>query len=139
MCRRDSMVRMLKLKLHEIELFAKNPEASKQFYRDVLGIPLALDEKGLKCFDSGWPGLDIDLSVHFPCKVSLSFLVEDLDQFVQELREKGMSLSEIKSKLENSKKIRGNNSNSDTVDLLAQRVAEVVKAEVYRFLEKEAE
>ncbi len=58
---------------------------------------------------------------------------------VKELREKGMSLSEIKNKLENSKKIRGNNSNSDTVDLLAQRVAEVVRAEVYRFLEEEAE
>lgn len=84
----------MKLKLHEIELSAKNPEASKQFYRDVLGIPLALDEKGLKCFDSGWPGLDIDLSVHFPCKVSLSFLVADLDQFVQELREKGIQVED---------------------------------------------
>ncbi len=88
------MVRMLKLKLHEVELSVKNPEASKQFYRDVLDIPLALDEKGLKCFDSGWSGLDIDLSVHFSDKVSLSFLVEDLDQFVQELREKGIQVED---------------------------------------------
>jgi catechol 2,3-dioxygenase-like lactoylglutathione lyase family enzyme len=87
-------VRRLKLKLHEIELFVKNPEVSKQFYRDVLGIPLAVDEKGLKCFDSGWPGLDIDLSIHFPGKVSISFLVEDLDQFVHELREKGIQVDD---------------------------------------------
>jgi catechol 2,3-dioxygenase-like lactoylglutathione lyase family enzyme len=85
---------MLKLKLHEIELHAKDPEASKQFYRDVLGLPLALDEEGLKCFDSGWPGLDLDVSVHFPGTVSISFLVEDLDHFVHELRAKGVPVED---------------------------------------------
>ena len=84
----------MKLKLHEIELHAKNPETSKQFYRDVLGLPLALDEQGLKCFDSGWPGLDIDVSIHFPGTVSLSFLVDDLDQYVHELRAKGVQVDD---------------------------------------------
>ncbi|MBW2662579.1 MAG: MerR family transcriptional regulator [Deltaproteobacteria bacterium] len=55
---------------------------------------------------------------------------------VKELREKGMSLSEIKYKLGNSKKIRGNNSDSDTIDLLADHIAEIVKAGVYNFFEK---
>ena len=49
------------LKLHEIELNAKDSEASKRFYNDLLGVPVNIDQKGLKCFDSGWPGLDIDI------------------------------------------------------------------------------
>lgn len=80
----------MKIKLHEIELNAKDPEASKRFYNQVLGIPVSLDDEGLKCFDSGWPGLDVDASVHFPGKVSISFLVEDIDVFVRDLRAKGI-------------------------------------------------
>ena len=52
---------------------------------------------------------------------------------VKELREKGMSLVEIKRQINNTNK--GDNSNSNRVDLLAARVAEVVKAEVNRFFE----
>ncbi|MCK4469876.1 MAG: MerR family transcriptional regulator [Desulfobacterales bacterium] len=54
---------------------------------------------------------------------------------VKELREKGMSLAEIKRQINNTNK--GDNSNSNRVDLLAARVAEVVKAEVNRFFEGE--
>ena len=84
----------MKLKLHEIELNAKDPEASKRFYHDLLGIRINLDQKGLKCFDSGWSGLDLDVSVHFPGKVSISFLVDDLDQFVKKLRGKGIEVDD---------------------------------------------
>jgi len=84
----------MKLKLHEIELNAKDPEASKSFYTDLLGIPVNVDQNGLKCFDSGWLGLDIDASVHFPGKVSISFLVEDIDQFVNGLRDKGVQVDD---------------------------------------------
>ena len=84
----------MKLKLHEIELDAIDPEASKKFYSDVLGLPVNRDQEGLKCFDSGWPGLDIDASVHFPGKLSLSFLVEDIDQFIKELRDKGIQVDD---------------------------------------------
>ncbi len=70
----------MKLKLHEIELYTKDPEASKRFYNDQLGLPLNVDQNGLKCFDSGWPGLDVDASIHFPGRVSISFLVDDVDQ-----------------------------------------------------------
>ncbi len=84
----------MKLKLHEIELNAKDPEASKKFYSDVLGLPINRDQEGLKCFDSGWAGLDIDTSVHFPGKVSISFLVEDIDQFIKELRDKGIQVDD---------------------------------------------
>lgn len=84
----------MKLKLHEIELNAKDPDASKRFYSGLLEIPTKTDLEGLKCFDSGWPGLDIDTSVHFPGKVSISFLVEDIDQFVNELRDKGIQVDD---------------------------------------------
>lgn len=54
---------------------------------------------------------------------------------IKELRKRGMSLAEIKRKLSNSGKVKGDHSNSDRIDLLANRVAEVVRAEVHRFLE----
>jgi len=84
----------MKIKLHEIELDAKDPEASKRFYHETLGIPINLDENGLKCFDSGYTGLDIDASVHFPGKVSISFLVEDIDAYAKELRAKGLDVDD---------------------------------------------
>jgi catechol 2,3-dioxygenase-like lactoylglutathione lyase family enzyme len=82
----------VKLKLHEIELNAKDPEASKKFYHETLGLPMGQDQKGLKVFNVGWPSLDLDASVHFPGKVSISFLVNDLDTFVRQLRAKGIQV-----------------------------------------------
>jgi catechol 2,3-dioxygenase-like lactoylglutathione lyase family enzyme len=82
----------MQLKLHEIELSAKDPETSKKFYNDIIGLPVAVDQDGLKVFDSGWPGIDIDTSTHYPGKTSVSFLVEDLDKFVAELCAKGVKV-----------------------------------------------
>ena len=56
---------------------------------------------------------------------------------VKELREKGMSLAEIKKQINNTNKLQNDNTDFDRVDLLAERVAEVVKAEVNRFFEWE--
>ncbi len=53
------------------------------------------------------------------------------------LKKAGLSLAEIKIKLENNHS--ENNSNREDIDSFAERVAEVVKAEVQRFLEKAAE
>jgi DNA-binding transcriptional MerR regulator len=58
---------------------------------------------------------------------------------VKELREKGMSLAEIKRQINNINKLQNDNTDFDRVDLLAERVAEVVKVEVNRFFEWEAE
>jgi DNA-binding transcriptional MerR regulator len=58
---------------------------------------------------------------------------------IKNLTKRGMSLAEIKRKLSNSDKAKGDYSNSDRIDFLANRVAEVVKAEVNRFFEGEAE
>ena len=54
---------------------------------------------------------------------------------IQKLKWKGMSLTAIKRKLNNSDK--GDNPNSNSVDLLAERVAAAVKAEVNRFFNGE--
>jgi DNA-binding transcriptional MerR regulator len=51
---------------------------------------------------------------------------------IKKLRNQGMSLSEIRSRLSQDQK--GDDPGVRRIDLLAQRVAEVVKAEVYDFL-----
>jgi DNA-binding transcriptional MerR regulator len=55
---------------------------------------------------------------------------------IKKLKETGMSLVEIKRKLSNSGREYGDHSNSMRVSLLADRVVEVVKTEVYRFFEE---
>jgi len=52
---------------------------------------------------------------------------------IKKLKRKGMSLPEIKRKFSNGD--REGNTNSSRIDLLADRVAEVVRAEVNRFFE----
>jgi catechol 2,3-dioxygenase-like lactoylglutathione lyase family enzyme len=82
----------MKIKFHEIELSAKDPNASKKFYHEILGLPVAVDQEGLKVFDSGRPGIDVDVSTHNPGKTSMSFLVDNLDKFAAELRAKGIKV-----------------------------------------------
>lgn len=79
----------MKLKLHEIELNAKDVEASGVFYHDLLGLAVAVDQEGLKVFDTGWPGVDLNASTHKPGKLTISFLVEDIEECIAELTEKG--------------------------------------------------
>jgi len=56
---------------------------------------------------------------------------------IKKLSDEGLSLVEIKKKLNSGVRENTNNSNSNKIDLLANRVAEVVKAEVHRFFENE--
>jgi catechol 2,3-dioxygenase-like lactoylglutathione lyase family enzyme len=84
----------MKIKLHEIELNSAKPEVSKEFYGTLLGLPVNVDQDGLKCFGSGLPGLDLDASVHFPGKTSISFLVNDIEAYAAMLREKGLEVDE---------------------------------------------
>jgi DNA-binding transcriptional MerR regulator len=52
---------------------------------------------------------------------------------IKRQRQKGMSLSEIRIELNHGNSVRL--SNSGKIDLLANRIAEVVRAEVYHFFE----
>jgi len=60
---------------------------------------------------------------------NVSIIVE-----IKMLKKEGLSLFEIKRKLENSR--IGNNSSPEGIDLLAERVAEVVRSVVVRFFEE---
>ena len=57
---------------------------------------------------------------------------------IKRLRDEGLGLVEIKRRLGNSGHENMNDSNSNDIDQLADRVAEVVKREVHRFLENES-
>ena len=80
------------MKLHEIGLYAADPEASKRFYHDVLGLRLDHDEPGLAVFGSGWPGLEIGACSGYPDRVHISFIVDDVDRVADELRAKGVEV-----------------------------------------------
>jgi len=56
---------------------------------------------------------------------------------IKNLRGKGMTLAEIKRELSNSDKADRNHLSSNRIDFLANRVAEVVREEVYRFFQRE--
>jgi DNA-binding transcriptional MerR regulator len=60
--------------------------------------------------------------------------IATIDQ-IKELRKKGMKLSDIKREFSNDN--RGNFFNASKVDLLANKVAEIVRAEVYNFFKEE--
>jgi len=61
------------------------------------------------------------------------FIIEE----IRRLKRKGLSLVDIKNKLDNSYNAEEGNSNSQRVDLLADQVAEMVKSAIYRFFERE--
>ncbi len=84
----------MKLRLLEIELHSDNPEASKQFYCEQLGLETYVDEHGLKVFGSGIPDLDVIKSPHFPGKISISFYAEDIQACADELISKGVEIVE---------------------------------------------
>ncbi|MEN8127876.1 MAG: VOC family protein [Planctomycetota bacterium] len=85
----------MKLILHEVELNSKDVESSEKFYHDLLGLPVHVDQEGLKVFDSGWSGLDLNVSVHNPGKTTISFLVDNLDEFIAMLKDNGHKVGDI--------------------------------------------
>jgi len=87
----------MRIKLHEVELNTGKSRESREFYEKKLGLKLNLDEdKGLNVFDSGWPGLDFNTSVHRPGKTIISFITDDLPAYVTRLRESGIPVSDPK-------------------------------------------
>jgi hypothetical protein len=56
---------------------------------------------------------------------------------IKRLQERGKSLSEIRGNLMRNRKKKESDPNNSNIDFLADRIAKVVRDEVYRFLEKE--
>jgi catechol 2,3-dioxygenase-like lactoylglutathione lyase family enzyme len=84
----------MELRLLEIELHSEDPEASKRFYGDQLGLPTFVDEHGLKVFGSGIPDLDLIKSPHFPGRVSISFFSDNIEACLAELESRGVEIVE---------------------------------------------
>ena len=61
------------------------------------------------------------------------FIIEE----IQRLKRKGLSLVDIKKKLDNNYSVEEDNPNSPRIDLLANQIAEMVRSTIYRFLERE--
>jgi len=53
---------------------------------------------------------------------------------IKRLRDRGMSLAEIRVQFSN--KMKGDYSKLNNIDLLAERIADIVKTEVYSFFQK---
>ncbi|MGD8881556.1 MAG: MerR family transcriptional regulator [Desulfobacterales bacterium] len=58
-------------------------------------------------------------------------------QEINKLRKEGMSIAEIERELNSGYKAKVNNLSSDHIDLLADRIAEIVKKELREFLYSE--
>ena len=84
----------MKLKLIEIELNTSDPEASKHFYIEQLGLKSFVDLEGLKVFGTGVKGLDLNKSKHFPGKVSISFFTKNIQECIDELSAKGVRIED---------------------------------------------
>jgi hypothetical protein len=83
------------MKLHEIEFYSEKPDEVKEL-NAALGLNLLVDEQNLKVFDSGIAGLDLNVSTHYPAnKISLSFIVKDIDAFVNSAANKNIILSDV--------------------------------------------
>jgi len=83
------------MKLHEIELFSTDLEKDKSIFQDILGLKLHIDQPDLNVYGSGQKGLDLDVSIHYPdVKVSLAFLVSDVDKYFDLISNKGINVSE---------------------------------------------
>ena len=86
------------MKLHEVELFANDVEASREFYCKTVGLELndGASNSGLNVFAAGdgtW--LDFNTSQHgVSGAVSVSFMVDDIAPIIARFREQNMPFSE---------------------------------------------
>jgi predicted enzyme related to lactoylglutathione lyase len=84
----------MNIKLHEIEIGAADLHSTQQFYSSVLGLPVSVDQAGLKVFHTGVQQLDLDFSSHLPANhVQLSFLCDDITEVIKTLEQQGISYS----------------------------------------------
>ena len=88
----------MKLALKRIVLFTRDMKRLTAFYRDVLDLPLKVDERNYKEFDAGGCGIAIHNGASRvgarPPK--LSFWIEDIAAARAVLVERGAKLGEVK-------------------------------------------
>ena len=86
------------MKLHEVELFASDVEASRNFYSNTIGLELndGASNSGLNVFAAGdgtW--MDFNTSQHgSKSAASVSFIVDDIAPMIAKFKEQNTPFSE---------------------------------------------
>ncbi len=84
----------MKIRLQEIELGTNDLNKTKEFYNSILGLDTSVDQKELKVFNSGVPGVDFNTSTHLPPKAMVtSFLTDNLKEVIDRLSANGIAFS----------------------------------------------
>jgi len=82
----------MKIRLHEIEFGANEPDKSKAFYESVLKLTTTVDKDNLKVFNSDNTGVDFNASKHYaPCVFVTSFITDDINSIIQNLHSSGIN------------------------------------------------
>ncbi len=79
----------MKLKIHEIEIYSDNFDETSDFYKRI-GFPFGFEQKHLKVF-SFPDGHDFDVSKHHEGQLRISYMTDDLEGFVSNLRDEGIA------------------------------------------------
>ena len=89
----------MKLKLAVVMLWAEDVNRAADFYRDVLGLPLLMMDRGRPHFDLG--GVYLVILPGQPCTLEdstrarfpiLAFAVHDLDMMIHQLKSQGVEM-----------------------------------------------
>lgn len=79
----------MRIRIHEIETGAANPEKTADLLSSLLGLPLKLQQASLTVLDSGITGLDFNISNHLAeGAVRISFLTDDMQSLIQHLNDR---------------------------------------------------
>lgn len=82
----------MKVKLQELEFGSQQLDSGKNFYQELLGLELSVDQEQLKVFKPGLKEIDFNISTHLPAaSVVISFLCDDLKEMMQRLQLRGIS------------------------------------------------
>lgn len=81
------------MQLHEIELYRPDPAQALTLAGILSGWQLAVDAPSLKVFTQAQQQIDLNFSSHYPAQpVSLSFLVQDVEDLYHTLTQKGFTV-----------------------------------------------
>ena len=76
----------MNIRLHEIEFGCADAKKTGEFYQAALGLSIQVDQPGLKVFNAGINGLDLNASIHLPSgNTMISFITDNLEEVMDKL------------------------------------------------------
>ncbi len=110
-------------------------QQEKFFTIQQISLKLKIPKPTLRFWEKELDGILVPLRSHGGQRRYTVDEVSIIDH-IKKLRRKGLSIAEIRSNFgNNDNKMNNSYSNTNDIDVLANRVAEVVKQEVHRFFE----